>query len=89
MAKAVRFDWDYASAGEILLRSPEMAKICESLAESMTRATGTEYTADVKVFGNRVRAIGYDQMSKDGGTYKRRKNGKMVYTEKKLKESYD
>ena len=89
MAKAVKFIWDYASAGEILLRSQEMADICEELAATMTRATGTEYVSDVKVFGDRVRAIGRDEMSKDDAVYARRKNGKLVYREKKLKEHYD
>lgn len=89
MAKVVDFEWDYESAGTLLLRSPEMADICESLAASMTRATGAEYVADVKVFGNRVRAIGSDAMKKDEGSYVRRKNGRVVYTEKKIKESYD
>lgn len=84
MANLVRFDWDYTSAGELLLRSPEIADVCEAEAERLTRATGNEYVANVKVGTTRVRAYGYDHMSKEEGSYAKRKNGSIVYRQKKL-----
>lgn len=41
MAKA--FEWDYKAAGELLLRSEEIAQVCEEAAARMTRATGMNY----------------------------------------------
>lgn len=37
------FVWDYKAAGELLLKSPEIAKACEDAAAKMTRATEMEY----------------------------------------------
>lgn len=39
-----------------LLKSAEIADVCESEAARMTRATGVEYTADVYVGKTRVNA---------------------------------
>lgn len=55
MAKT-RFEWNYEAAGDLLLRSPEIASVCESVAEKMTRATGVEYKADVYMGKTRVNA---------------------------------
>ena len=54
---AKNFIWDYQAAGDLMLRSEEMAQVCEEQAERMTRATGMEYKADVRVGKKRVRAI--------------------------------
>lgn len=89
MAKAVEFEWDYDSAGALLLLSPEIAAVCEATAEQMTRATGVEYTANVKTGKTRVRAYGYDKMSKEEGSYKKRKGDKIVYTQKKSRTNND
>ena len=42
-----------------LLKSSEMASICESQAAKMTRATGMDYVSDVHVGKTRVNAGGY------------------------------
>lgn len=55
MAKTV-FEWNYEAAGDIMLRSREIASVCESQAEKMTRATGVEYKADVYLGRKRVNA---------------------------------
>lgn len=39
-----------------LLKSPEIASVCEAQAARMTRATGVPYVADVHVGLNRVNA---------------------------------
>ena len=39
-----------------LLKSPEVAKLCESLAAKMSRATGVNYVPDVYTGRNRVNA---------------------------------
>ena len=47
-----------------LLKSTEIADVCEAQAARMTRATGVEYTADVYVGKTRVNAgarIGRDE----------------------------
>lgn len=62
MAK-VDFEWDYEAAGELMLRSPEIAAICEAEAARMTRATGVKYVKDVYVGRSRVNAGAY---TKDG-----------------------
>lgn len=86
MAKAVKFEWDYNSAGELLLRSPEIATICEEEAKKMTQATGVAYESKIRVGSQRVRAYGCDQMSKEDGIYKKRKNGNLVYTQRKIED---
>lgn len=43
-----------------LLKSDELAEVCEREAERMTRATGKWYKSDVRVGKFRVRAGGYD-----------------------------
>ena len=58
MAKA-NFEWDYDAAGELLLRSPEIAEFCEAEAARMTRATGVKYVKDVYVGRTRVNAGAY------------------------------
>ena len=80
------FEWDYAAAGELLLKSSEIAEFCEEQAAKMTRATGVEYIPNVRVKGQRVRAGAYDQTNADDHYYRKRKNGSTVYTERKLKE---
>ena len=37
------FEWDYKAAGELMLRSKEIAQVCEEAAARMTRATGMNY----------------------------------------------
>ena len=47
------------SAGiQELLKSSEIASVCEAQAARMTRAAGVEYVADVYVGRTRVNAIG-------------------------------
>lgn len=68
------FRWDYHAAGNLILRSDDMADFVESQAARMTRATGMEYKPEVKMGKNRVRAIGRGKM--DGETVKRSKKHK-------------
>jgi hypothetical protein len=37
------FVWDYKAAGDLLLRSEEIATACEEAAARLTRARGMEY----------------------------------------------
>lgn len=53
------FEWNYDVAGELLLRSDEIAAVCEAEAERMTRAAGVAYVADVHTGSQRVSAAGY------------------------------
>lgn len=53
------FVWDYDAAGELMLRSAEIAAVCDEQAERMTRATGMDYVSDVRVGSQRVIAAGY------------------------------
>lgn len=62
-----RFDWDYKAAGNLMLKSVEIAEICEKEAAKMTRATGIEYVPDVRVGKNRVKAAGYQMLPKHNG----------------------
>lgn len=55
------FEWDYAAAGELLLRSAEITEFCEKEAERMTRATGMSYEPNVYMGKNRVRVGSYDK----------------------------
>lgn len=59
------FEWDYQAAGDLMLRSPEIAEICEKEAERMTRATGMPYHSDVKVGKTRVNARGRTKAKED------------------------
>ena len=81
---AKNFEWDYDAAGDLMLRSQEIADVCEKEAARITRAAGVEYRSDVRVGRTRVNARGYDKMSGEKGVYKKRKGGKLVYTEYKL-----
>lgn len=85
MAKTL-FEWDHAAAGDLMLRSPEIAEVCEEEAERMTRATGMAYKSDVVMGKTRVNARGYDSAKKEDGQYKKRSNGKVVYTQRRIKE---
>ena len=50
------------SAGiRALLKSSEIADVCEKQAARMTRATGIDYVPDVYVGRNRVNAGGYQE----------------------------
>lgn len=60
MAKPA-FVWDYKAAGELFLKSDDIAEVCDQTAEKMTRATGMDYKADVYVGKRRVRASGYQK----------------------------
>lgn len=40
---AKNFVWDYKAAGDLMLRSEEIAKVCEDAAAKMTRVTGMDY----------------------------------------------
>lgn len=55
MADGVEIVLDSAGIRE-LLKSSEMANICEAEAARMTRAAGVEYVADVHVGKTRVNA---------------------------------
>lgn len=44
---------------QALLKSDELAEVCEREAERMTRATGMEYKSDVRVGQYRVRVAAY------------------------------
>ncbi len=56
------------SAGiQALLKSQEIANVCEIEAAKMTRATGVEYVSDVRVGKNRVNAGGYRKKKKRDG----------------------
>lgn len=59
------FEWDYQAAGDLMLRSPEIAEVCEKEAERMTRATGMPYHSDVKVLQTRVAARGKTRTKED------------------------
>lgn len=48
-----------------LLKSSEMASICEAEAARMTRATGMNYVSDVYVGKTRVNAGGYQDGRND------------------------
>lgn len=48
------FEWDYKAAGDLLLRSDEIAKACEEAAARMTRATGMEYKFETGQTSQRV-----------------------------------
>lgn len=50
---------------QALLKSEELAEVCEREAERMTRATGMEYKSDVRVGRYRVRVGGYDSRAKN------------------------
>ena len=43
---------------QALLKSPEIASVCENEAERMTRAAGIDYVADVHIGKTRVNAKG-------------------------------
>lgn len=59
------------SAGiQELLKSDEIASVCEAEAARMTRATGVEYVPDVHVGRTRVNAAGYS------GSIKTEKRGR-------------
>lgn len=53
---AKNFEWDYGAAGDLMLRSQEIADVCEREAARMTRAAGVEYVSDVYVGKTRVNA---------------------------------
>lgn len=82
------------SAGiQELLKSSEVAALCEQQAERMTRATGMKYVADVHVGKTRVNAAGYSNRTemlqaageRSGtevrGYYRTLKNGKTIYVQ--------
>lgn len=82
------FVWDYKAAGDLMLRSPEIAKVCEAKAAEMTRAAGVPYVADVYVGSQRVYATGKQQKDEGpesgngkeaSGYYRRGKNGETVW----------
>lgn len=75
-----------------LLKSAEIASVCEEQAARMTRATGVEYVSDVHVGRTRVNAAGYSGSikaesteSREGrevhGYYRTLKNGKTIYVQ--------
>lgn len=63
MAKT-RFEWNYEAAGDIMLRSQEIASVCEAQAEKMTRSAGVEYRADVYMGRHRVNAAARESADK-------------------------
>lgn len=48
-----------------LLKSDEIAQVCEKEAQRMTRATGMDYESDVYVGRSRVNAGGYQEADND------------------------
>ncbi len=86
---AENFEWNYQAAGDLMLRSQEIASVCEAEAARMTRATGMAYKSDVRRGRNRVRAMAVDKMKHEDGQYrKRKKNGvvTLVYTQNQTKK---
>ncbi len=73
MAKT-KFEWDYKAAGDLMLRSQEIAEVCEAEAERMTRATGVEYIPDVRMGSQRV--IASARTDADSEVAKRKNGGK-------------
>ena len=53
------FEWDYEAAGNLMLRSQEIAAVCEAEASRMTLATGMDYVPDVYLGKTRMNAGGY------------------------------
>ena len=82
MAKT-RFEWDYEAAGDLMLRSEEIANVCEAQAEKMSRAAGVRYVADVRIGKIRANAKGMCRASKYK-TKKKRKTGKRRLQPKKM-----
>lgn len=81
MAKT-KFEWDYQAAGDLMLRSAEIADICLSEAERMTRATGVEYTPMITQRGSRyvaTAAKGDSSSEDEEGYYSSSKNGKVSW----------
>lgn len=50
-----------------LLKSQEIANICETQAQKMTQATGVKYVADVYIGRTRVNARGVRRADSDRG----------------------
>ena len=48
-----------------LLKSEEIARICEEVAEQKTRASKLPYVADVHIGETRVNAAGYETTEED------------------------
>lgn len=65
MANGVEIVLDSAGIQE-LLKSAEIADICEAQAAKMTRATGMKYVPDVHIGRTRVNAGGYRGKEEDG-----------------------
>ena len=65
MAKK-KFEWDYAAAGELLLRSSAIAEFCKQQAARMTAATGMDYVPEVRIGSQRVFAGGYKNAEQEG-----------------------
>ena len=59
MAK-VKIEIDYAEMDK-LRRSPEIASVCESVAQKLTQATGVDYKPDTYTGKTRVNAAGYQK----------------------------
>lgn len=59
------FEWDYKAAGDLFLRSEEIAQFCDQQAERMTRATGMEYKSDVYQGKTRVNAGAHSAGTKE------------------------
>ena len=53
------------SAIDALLKSDEVAEVCEREARRMTQATGMKYEPDVYVGRSRVNAGGYKEVTDD------------------------
>lgn len=64
MANGVKIVLDSAGIQE-LLKSDEIADICEEQAARMTRATGMNYVADVHIGKTRVNARGRRNKGED------------------------
>lgn len=60
----VRIELNHGAIGA-LLKSSEVAQVCEKEAERMTLATGMDYEPDVYVGRSRVNAGGYQEGSDD------------------------
>lgn len=65
------FEWHYDAAGAVFLKSDGIASACEEAAQRMTKATGMEYKADVRMGKKRVRAMARGKMN--GATVKKGK----------------
>lgn len=62
---AKKFVWHYGPAGDVFLRSREIARECEAAAQKMTRATGMDYQFETGQTTQRVIVEGKGEDEED------------------------